>query len=131
SDSSAPRCCSVIRLSRAGGILLSPTHLLYPSEGSGETAILRAFADNQPDTLTTEQKQNTLWGGRFSESTDQFVQEFTASVNFDRRMYAQDIRGSIAHATMLSEVGVLSDSERDAIVNGLNEIRDEIERGEF
>ena len=79
----------------------------------------------------TEQKQNTLWGGRFSESTDQFVQEFTASVNFDRRMYAQDIRGSIAHATMLSEVGVLSDSERDAIVNGLGEIREEIERGEF
>ncbi|MCB1837491.1 MAG: argininosuccinate lyase, partial [Alcanivoracaceae bacterium] len=79
----------------------------------------------------TEQKQNTLWGGRFSESTDQFVQEFTASVNFDRRMYAQDIRGSIAHATMLCEAGVLSEAERDAIINGLGEIRDEIERGEF
>ncbi|MCH8542483.1 MAG: argininosuccinate lyase [Alcanivorax sp.] len=76
-------------------------------------------------------KQNTLWGGRFSESTDQFVQEFTASVSFDQRMYAQDIRGSIAHATMLAEVGVLTDAERDAIINGLTEIRDEIERGEF
>ena len=76
-------------------------------------------------------KQNTLWGGRFSESTDQFVQEFTASVNFDQRMYAQDIRGSIAHATMLAEVGVLTDAERDAIIDGLTAIREEIERGEF
>ena len=76
-------------------------------------------------------KQNTLWGGRFSESTDEFVQAFTASVNFDQRMYAQDIRGSIAHATMLAEVGVLSDSERDAIIEGLTAIQGEIERGEF
>ena len=77
------------------------------------------------------EQQNTLWGGRFSESTDQFVQEFTASVNFDQRMYAQDIRGSIAHATMLAEAGVLTDSERDAIINGLQEIRTEIEQGRF
>ena len=79
----------------------------------------------------TDSKQNTLWGGRFSESTDQFVQQFTASVNFDRRLYAHDIRGSIAHATMLTDVGVLTADERDAIITGLNEIKDEIERGEF
>jgi argininosuccinate lyase len=79
----------------------------------------------------TDTKQNTLWGGRFSESTDQFVQQFTASVNFDRRMYGQDIRGSIAHATMLTDVGVLTTDERDAIITGLTEIKDEIERGEF
>ncbi|MBQ0754474.1 MAG: argininosuccinate lyase [Gammaproteobacteria bacterium] len=79
----------------------------------------------------TDSKQNTLWGGRFSESTDQFVQQFTASVNFDRRLYAHDIRGSIAHATMLTDVGVLTSDERDAIITGLNEIKDEIERGEF
>ncbi|AJD46680.1 argininosuccinate lyase [Isoalcanivorax pacificus W11-5] len=76
-------------------------------------------------------KQNKLWGGRFSESTDEFVQAFTASVNFDQRMYDQDIRGSIAHATMLAEARVLSNDERDAIINGLNEIHAEIEAGEF
>ncbi|KAF0811198.1 argininosuccinate lyase [Alcanivorax sp. S71-1-4] len=76
-------------------------------------------------------KQNKLWGGRFSESTDEFVQAFTASVNFDQRMYDQDIRGSIAHATMLAEARVLSNDERDAIINGLKEIHAEIEAGEF
>ncbi len=79
----------------------------------------------------TDKQQNKLWGGRFSESTDQFVQEFTASVNFDQRMYRQDIFGSQAHATMLAEVGVLTDEERDAIINGLAEIQKEIEAGEF
>lgn len=72
-----------------------------------------------------------LWGGRFSEATDQFVQEFTASVHFDKRLYAQDIRGSIAHATMLCEVGVLSDDESKQIVDGLNAIRADIESGNF
>src|SRR5690606_8123474 len=76
-------------------------------------------------------KQNKLWGGRFSESTDEFVQAFTASGNFDQRMYDQDIRGSIAHATMLAEARVLSNEERDAIITGLNEIHAEIEAGEF
>ncbi|WP_323773373.1 argininosuccinate lyase [Alcanivorax sp.] len=79
----------------------------------------------------TDKQQNKLWGGRFSESTDQFVQEFTASVNFDRRMYRQDIYGSQAHATMLAEVSVLTDEERDAIIQGLREIQLEIENGEF
>ncbi|MCC1497405.1 argininosuccinate lyase [Alcanivorax sp. 1008] len=79
----------------------------------------------------TDTQQNQLWGGRFTESTDAFVQAFTASVNFDKRMYAQDIRGSIAHATMLAEAGVLTDAERDAIIEGLNTIKGEIERGEF
>ena len=79
----------------------------------------------------TDSRQNTLWGGRFSESTDAFVQAFTASVSFDQRLYAHDIRGSIAHATMLAECGVLSAAERDVIIDGLNGIRDEIERGEF
>jgi argininosuccinate lyase len=79
----------------------------------------------------SDNQQNQLWGGRFSESTDAFVQAFTASVGFDRRMYRQDIQGSQAHATMLAEAGVLTDGERDAIVQGLDEIRAEIEAGEF
>ncbi|SFX56601.1 argininosuccinate lyase [Marinospirillum alkaliphilum] len=71
------------------------------------------------------------WGGRFSEPTDAFVEGFTASVNFDKRLYHHDIEGSIAHATMLAKVGVLTEMERDAIVQGLKDIRAEIERGEF
>ncbi len=72
-----------------------------------------------------------MWGGRFSEATDQFVAAFTASVNFDKRLYRHDIMGSIAHATMLAKVGVLSTEERELIVNGLTQIQAEIEAGQF
>lgn len=72
-----------------------------------------------------------MWGGRFSEATDAFVAEFTASVQFDQRFYKQDIQGSIAHATMLAKVGVLSTSERDDIIQGLTDIQKEIEAGQF
>jgi len=77
------------------------------------------------------QQTNSAWGGRFSEATDAFVQRFTASVEFDQRMYAQDIQGSIAHATMLAKVGVLTDAERDDIIKGLVEIKADIEAGNF
>ncbi|MEE3267779.1 MAG: lyase family protein, partial [Pseudomonadota bacterium] len=77
------------------------------------------------------QATNQSWGGRFSEPTDAFVARFTASVNFDQRLARQDIQGSIAHATMLARVGVLTEEERDAIINGLTDIQGEIERGEF
>ena len=72
-----------------------------------------------------------LWGGRFAEPTDAFVERFTASVNFDRRLYRHDIAGSIAHARMLCKVGVLDEQDRDVIVDGLGQIRAEIERGDF
>ncbi|ASP37853.1 argininosuccinate lyase [Bacterioplanes sanyensis] len=74
---------------------------------------------------------NASWGGRFSEPTDAFVARYTASVSFDQRMYRQDIQGSIAHAKMLCKVGVLSETERDDIIRGLEEVRIEIERGDF
>jgi len=74
---------------------------------------------------------STMWGGRFSEATDAFVAEFTASVNFDKRLYKHDIQGSIAHATMLHKVGVLNATEHRAIVDGLNAILVEIEAGHF
>ncbi|SEG77942.1 argininosuccinate lyase [Marinobacterium lutimaris] len=74
---------------------------------------------------------NQQWGGRFSEPTDAFVARFTASVDFDQRLYKQDIQGSIAHARMLEKVGVLTEKERDDIIRGLGEIRIEIERGDF
>jgi len=71
------------------------------------------------------------WGGRFTEATDAFVEQFTASIEFDQRLYFHDIQGSIAHATMLAKVGVLTDEERDQIVEGLESIRKEIEQGGF
>jgi argininosuccinate lyase len=74
---------------------------------------------------------NMMWGGRFEEAVDAFVQAFTASVTFDQRMYAQDIAGSIAHATMLAKVGVLTNDERDLIITGLNQVKAKIEAGDF
>ncbi|MGE0621783.1 MAG: argininosuccinate lyase [Pseudomonadales bacterium] len=71
------------------------------------------------------------WGGRFTEATDAFVETFTASVGFDRRLYHYDIQGSIAHANMLGAAGIISAPERDRIVAGLQEIHKEIEDGHF
>ncbi len=86
---------------------------------------------NLTEYLMSDTQTNKTWGGRFTESTDAFVAAFTASVDFDRRMYRQDIAGSIAHARMLARVGVLSPQDCEAIVQGLETIRAEIERGEF
>jgi argininosuccinate lyase len=76
-------------------------------------------------------KTNQSWGGRFNEPTDAFVKIFGASVFFDKILAPYDIQGSIAHATMLNEVGVLTVEETDSIVKGLNQILDEINSGEF
>ncbi len=77
-------------------------------------------------------KQNDKpWAGRFTEPTDAFVEAFTASIAFDQRMYKHDIMGSIAHARMLSKVGVLSPSECETIVKGLQDIEQDIEQGNF
>ena len=78
-----------------------------------------------------EQSSDKLWGGRFDEATDEFVERFTASVDFDKRLYKHDIQGSIAHATMLASVGVLTDNEKNKIIQGLQDIEIDIERGEF
>ena len=74
---------------------------------------------------------NQAWGGRFDEPVDDFVARFTASVQFDQRLYREDIQGSIAHAQMLCEVGVLSAEERDQIVAGLEHIGEDIGAGNF
>jgi len=76
-------------------------------------------------------KSNQLWGGRFSGSTDAFVQEFTASIQFDQILYRVDIEGSLAHSQMLCEVGVLSIKEKNAIHKGLKNILAQIEAGKF
>lgn len=72
-----------------------------------------------------------LWGGRFTKATDKSVEEFNASIQFDCRMYAEDICGSIAHATMLAKQGIISQEDKDAIVKGLKAIFQQIEDGNF
>lgn len=63
-----------------------------------------------------------LWGGRFTKETDQLVYNFNASISFDKKLYAQDIRGSIAHVMMLAKQGILTDAEKDQIIEGLEGI---------
>ncbi len=72
-----------------------------------------------------------LWSGRFNEPTDAFVEAFTASVEFDQRLYRYDIQGSIAHATMLAKSGILTGEERDSIIGGLERVKQRIEAGQF
>ncbi len=81
--------------------------------------------------MSDETPPAKLWAGRFTEPTDALVERFTQSVSFDRRLAKHDIRGSIAHATMLAETGVLSAGDRDAIVAGLEGILADIEAGAF
>ncbi len=81
--------------------------------------------------MTSTPSQAKPRGGRFSQPTNIFVEEFNASVSFDRRLAEYDIRGSIAHATMLARIGVLSEPECAAIVAGLTAIGEEIARGEM
>ncbi len=76
-------------------------------------------------------KQNKLWGGRFTAPTDKLVEEFTASIGFDKRLYAEDIAGSIAHARMLSSQQIISQPDADALITALKQIKEEIEAGEF
>lgn len=70
-----------------------------------------------------------LWGGRFTKETDQLVYDFNASLSFDKRLYAQDIRGSRAHAAMLAKQGILTEAEAKEIDAGLQEILEDIESG--
>jgi len=72
-----------------------------------------------------------LWGGRFSKDTDALVDKMNASIDFDKRLYHQDIAGSIAHATMLGEQGILSQDDVKAIVDGLKGIEQDIEAGKI
>jgi argininosuccinate lyase len=75
--------------------------------------------------------KDKLWGGRFTQPTDKFVEEFTASINFDKRLYRQDIRGSVAHARMLGKQGIIPLEDVEQIVHGLQKILGQIEAGQF
>ncbi len=81
--------------------------------------------------MSNQHNQEKLSSARFSEATDAFVEEFTASIQFDKRMYRQDIQGSIAHATMLCKVGLLTEQEREDIIQGLGQVQADIESGKM
>ena len=70
-----------------------------------------------------------LWGGRFTKETDKLVYNFNASISFDKRFYEQDIRGSIAHVTMLAKQGILTEKEKEEIIEGLESIQRDVENG--
>ncbi|MBQ8821059.1 MAG: argininosuccinate lyase [Lachnospiraceae bacterium] len=71
----------------------------------------------------------SLWGGRFTKDTDQMVYDFNASINFDKKLYKQDIQGSIAHVTMLAKQGILTAEDKEAIIKGLEGILADVESG--
>lgn len=71
----------------------------------------------------TKKQESSIWGGRFTEATDAFVERFTASIQFDQRLFAHDIQGSLAHAKMLSQAGVLNETELNDIEQGLEAIK--------
>ena len=72
-----------------------------------------------------------LWGGRFTKDTDALVKRFNDSLPFDRRLYRQDIRGSVAHAAMLGKQGILTDEETQKIIEGLGSILADLEDGKL
>ena len=88
-------------------------------------------SENPKSEKDDNQATNQSWGGRFNEPVDAFVARFTASVNFDQRLAQQDIQGSIAHARMLEQAGVLSADELKLISDGLQQIAAEIAAGSF
>lgn len=72
-----------------------------------------------------------MWGGRFATGPDAIMEEINASIGFDKRLYSQDIAGSMAHAKMLAEAGILNAEDRDTILAGLAKVREEIEHNKF
>ena len=72
-----------------------------------------------------------LWGGRFTKETDQLVYNFNASINFDKKLYREDIQGSIAHVTMMAKQGIVTEEEKEAIIGGLQGILADVESGEL
>jgi argininosuccinate lyase len=74
---------------------------------------------------------NKMWGGRFANSPDKIMEIINSSIHFDIRLALQDIQGSIAHAKMLGEVSIITKKESEKIITGLNEIRKEIENGNY
>jgi len=97
-----------------------------------DVSILSAI-DNTRKKIRKREENNMaqLWGGRFTKETDKLVYNFNASISFDKKFYEQDIRGSIAHVTMLADQGILTEDEKYQIVNGLQDILADVEEGKL
>ena len=81
--------------------------------------------------MSDNKASNQMWGGRFASGPAAIMEAINASIGFDRKLYAEDIRGSLAHAEMLAESGIISPADQGEIARGLNTILSEIESGEF
>ena len=81
--------------------------------------------------MSDDKTSNRMWGGRFAAGPSAIMEAINASIGFDRKLYAQDIRGSLAHARMLAETGIISAEDQNVIAQGLNTILSEIEAGTF
>ncbi len=81
--------------------------------------------------MSDKKTSNLMWGGRFASGPAAIMEAINASIGFDRKLWRQDIEGSLAHADMLAETGIVSKQDREKIVHGLNTIASEIEAGEF
>lgn len=79
----------------------------------------------------SKNQANAMWGGRFASGPDEIMDRINASIDFDQRLYAQDIAGSVAHSRMLVRQGIVSQADGDAILSGLDTVLQEIERGTF
>jgi len=92
---------------------------------------MRVFVSGQTKTKGRKLIMAQLWGGRFTKETDKLVYNFNASISFDKKFYEQDIKGSIAHVTMLEKQGILTEDEKIQIVNGLQDILADVEEGKL
>jgi argininosuccinate lyase len=81
--------------------------------------------------MSEDKASNQMWGGRFASGPAAIMEAINASISFDRKLYAQDIRGSVAHSRMLAATGIISAADQAEIERGLNTILSEIEEGRF
>ena len=95
------------------------------------TSEAKASLDGEPQIKTSAPSANAQWGGRFAAGPAQIMSDINASISFDKRMWRQDIQGSLAHAAMLGEIGVISAEDEHAIAEGLDAICMEIGEGRF
>ncbi len=96
---------------------------------SEPTSKIRGSEQLQIKNRERKQIMAQLWGGRFTKETDRLVYNFNASISFDQKFYEQDIRGSIAHVTMLAEQGILTEEEKEQIIDGLQGILKDVQEG--
>ncbi|KAL5705370.1 argininosuccinate lyase [Ranunculus cassubicifolius] len=109
------------------------THLRtnLPSQKFEISCLSKTMENTNNSNVEISSKETKLWGGRFEESVTDAVEKFSESISFDKALYKQDIMGSRAHATMLAHQGLMSESDRDTILLGLDEIEKTIEEGKF